>query len=77
MKNNPEYLHHATVHIPGGSSLGMHIPQYLTVLPAIKCVPLTVLDICILKTLGAQRKSYVLQPAVPCDSFKLSTAHRI
>lgn len=68
MKNNPEYLNHTIVYIPGGSSPGMHIPQYATVLPAIKCVCLTVLDIRILNTLGTQQKaiSYIQQcPATP------------
>lgn len=77
MKNNPEYLYQAALYIPSGSSPGMNIPQYLTVFPAVKCVCLTVLDICILNTLGTQRKSRFLHPAMPCDSFKPSTTHRV
>ena len=74
MKNNPEYLHHAAVYIPGGSSAGTHIPQYLTVLPALKCVCLTVVYIYVFKTLDTQRKTHFLHPPMPCDSFKPSTA---
>lgn len=77
MKNIPEFLHRGTVCIPSGSSNGTHIPEYLNMLPSIKFIWLTVLDISILKTLGTQRKSYFLHPAIPCDSFQLSTTHRV
>lgn len=69
MKNNPEYLHHGTVCIPAGSSHGIHISEYLTMLHTVKFISLRVLDICILKNLGTQRKSYFLHPAMPCDYF--------
>lgn len=77
MKNNPSCLHHDSVYIPGGSLPGTHIPQYLTVLPAIKYLFLAVLDKCILNPLDIQRKSHFLHSMIPCDSFRLSATHRI
>lgn len=44
---------------------------------AIKCVCLTIPDICNLKPLGTQRKKHFLHPSMTCDSFKLPATHRL